>query len=81
MATQRLNYSTRVELAEFLDNVTDDIARGDLEQPVSIQDLIDGFALVSHEPVESRIITESQMRGAIRRLLREYPTTKLRLRR
>jgi hemerythrin-like domain-containing protein len=71
----RLNYSTQLELAEFVDNLTDDIACGRVEEPVSVQDLIDQFSLSSHEPVDG-LVTEHQMRGAIRRLAREYPLAK-----
>ena len=79
MAT-RLNSYDRADLDQFVNDVSDSVALGLIEEPLSICDLIDGFELTRRGVGDNAPVTPSQMRATIKRVLCEYPQTKIRLR-
>jgi hypothetical protein len=76
MAT-RLNQTDRAELDRFIDDVTDDICLDRRDEPVSIDDLINEFAITHFQGLE---VSPGQIRRSVKRVLREYPLLSFKLR-
>lgn len=71
MATRRLNDYDRADLDQFVNDVCDEVACGQLEEPLSIGDLFEWFEMTRSNGGDRDAVTSSQMRSAIRRALRD----------
>lgn len=68
MAT-RLNSYDRADLDQFVNDVGDAVACGEIEEPVSVRDLIDGFEMTRSNGGDRSPVTENQMKSTIKRVL------------
>jgi hypothetical protein len=76
MAT-RLNQTDRADLDRFIDDVADEIVCDRRDEPVSVTDLINEFAITHFQGLD---VSPAQIRASVKRALKEYPTVSFKLR-